>query len=158
MLRFKLQMQTAKCQQPSSSLPQLSSHLSEPFSQPDPMIQVVSRPLSLPLNIPADTTVLQESTTVLQNFPQYQHTSQPPVKVFSHGHQSGVATHPPMLSEPLGGSSNVGTQPLVTSVGLMLQAQPQFMPQHPRPPVIQTSAQHSPLTHHHIPQVILIQL
>jgi cleavage stimulation factor subunit 2 len=74
-------MQMAKCQQPSSSLPQ-PSHLSEPFLQPDPMIQVVSRPSSLPLNIPANATVLQESGTMLQNFPQYQHTSQSPVKVF----------------------------------------------------------------------------
>jgi cleavage stimulation factor subunit 2 len=150
-------MQMAKCQQPSSSLPQ-PSHLSEPFLQPDPMIQVVSRPSSLPLNIPANATVLQESGTMLQNFPQYQHTSQSPVNVFSHGYQSGVATHPPMLSQSLDGSSNVGTQPLATSVGLMLQAQPQFIPQHPRPPVMHTSVQHSPLTHHHIPQVILIQL
>jgi cleavage stimulation factor subunit 2 len=148
----------AKSQQPSSSLPQPSSHLSETFSQPDPMIPVVSRPSSLPLNMPANPTVLQESAATLQNFPHYQHTSQPPVKSFSHGHQSGVATHPPTLSQPPDGSSNVGTLPLVTSVGLMSQAQPSFMPQHPRPPVMQTSVQHPPLTHHHIPQVILIQL
>lgn len=155
---FEWQMQMVKNQQPSRSLSQSSSHLSEPFSQPDPMIPVVSRPSSLPVNIPPNPTVLQESTATLHNFPQYQHPSQPPVKIFSHGHQSGVATHTPTLPQPLGGSSNVGTQPLVTSVGLMLQAQPPFMPQHPGPPVMQTSIQHVPLTHSHVPQVILIQL
>ncbi|GJN28589.1 hypothetical protein PR202_gb16788 [Eleusine coracana subsp. coracana] len=145
-------MQMAKSQQPSSSLSQSSSHLTEPFAQPDPMI-VVSRPSSLPVNIPPNPTILQESTATLQNFPQYQHTSQPPVRSFAHGHQSGVATHPTMTSQPLSGSSNVGTQPLVTSVGLMSQAQSPFMPQHPRPPVMQTSVQHLPLTHsRHMPQ------
>ncbi|KAK3119472.1 hypothetical protein QOZ80_9AG0671020 [Eleusine coracana subsp. coracana] len=145
-------MQMAKSQQASSSLSQSSSHLTEPFAQPDPMI-VVSRPSSLPVNIPPNPTILQESTATLQNFPQYQHTSQPPVRSFARGHQSGVATHPTMISQPPSGSSNVGTQPLVTSVGLMSQAQSPFMPQHPRPPVMQTSVQHLPLTHsHHMPQ------
>ncbi|TVU01383.1 hypothetical protein EJB05_53152 [Eragrostis curvula] len=146
-------MQMAKSQQPSSSLPQSSSHLSELFPQPDPMVPVVSRPSSLLVNIPPNLTVLQESTATLQNFPQYQHPSQPPVKMFSHGHQSGVATHAQMLSQPLSGSTNVGPQPLVTSVGLMSQTQSQFTPQHPRPPVMPTSVHQLPLTHPHIPQV-----
>ncbi|GJN28590.1 hypothetical protein PR202_gb16789 [Eleusine coracana subsp. coracana] len=149
-------MQMAKSQQPSSSLSQSSSHLTEPFAQPDPMI-VVSRPSSLPVNIPPNPTILQESTATLQNFPQYQHTSQPPVRSFAHGHQSGVATHPTMTSQPLSGSSNVGTQPLVTSVGLMSQAKSHHppCPRHPRPPVMQTSVlQHLPLTHsRHMPQL-----
>lgn len=152
---FELQMQMAKSQQPSSSLSQSSSHLSEPFSQPDPMIPVVSRHSSLSVNMPPNPTVMQESLATLQNFSQYQHPSQPPIKIFSHGHQSGLATNPPMLPQPLGGSSNIGTQPLVTSVGLMSQAQPPFMPQQPRPSVMQTSV---PLTHSHVPQVMLIQL
>nr|AIE39013.1 cleavage stimulating factor-like 1 [Echinochloa crus-galli] len=142
-------MQMAKNQQPSSSLAQSSSHLNEPFPQPDPMIQVVSRPLSLPVNIPPNPSVLQEQTASLHNFPQYQHASQPPVKMFPHGHQSGLATHPPMLSQPLGGSASVPTQPLVASVGLMSQVQHPFMPQHPRPPIIPTNVQSVPLTHPH---------
>ncbi|TKV99609.1 hypothetical protein SEVIR_8G055000v4 [Setaria viridis] len=143
-------MQMAKNQQPSSSLAQSSSHLNEPFLQPDAMIPAVSRPLSLPANIPPNPTVLQEQTATLHNFPQYQHASQPPVKIFPHGHQSGLVTHPPMLSQPLGGSSSVPTQSLVASVGLMSQVQPPFMPQHSRPPVMPTSVQQVPLTH---PQV-----
>ncbi|XP_062197515.1 cleavage stimulating factor 64-like isoform X2 [Phragmites australis] len=157
-------MQMTKSQQPSSSLAQSSSHLNEPFPQPDAMISVVSRPSSLPANIPPNPTVLQESTATLHNFPQYQHASQPPVKMFQHEHQSGVAmfqhehqsgvaAHPPMLSLPLGGSSNVPTQPTVTSVGLISQVEPPFMPQHPRQPVMPTNVQQLPLTHLHLPQV-----
>uniref|UniRef100_A0A0A9E5X1 Transcription termination and cleavage factor C-terminal domain-containing protein n=1 Tax=Arundo donax TaxID=35708 RepID=A0A0A9E5X1_ARUDO len=58
-----------------------------------------------------------------------------------------------MLSQALGGSSNVPTQSLVTSVGLISQVQPPFMPQHPRPPVVLTNVQQLPLTHPHLPQV-----
>ncbi|KAF8711131.1 hypothetical protein HU200_029139 [Digitaria exilis] len=128
-------MQMAKNQQPSSSLAQPSSHLNEQA------------------NMPPNPTVLPEQTAALHNFPQYQHSSQPPVKMFPHGHQSGLATHPPMLSQPLGGCSSVPTQPLVASVGLMSHVQPPFMPQHPRPPVMPTSVQQVPLTHPHLPQV-----
>jgi cleavage stimulation factor subunit 2 len=125
-------MQMAKNQQPSSSLAQSSSHINEPS----------------PANMPPNPTVLQEQTATLHNFPQYQHASQPPVKSFPHGHQSGLAIHPPMLSQPLGVSS-IPAQPLVASVGLMSQVQHPFMPQHPRPPVMQTSVQSVPLTHPH---------
>jgi cleavage stimulation factor subunit 2 len=139
-------MQMAKNQQPLNSLAQSSSHLNEPFPQPDAMIPPpVSRPLSLPANIPPNPTVLQEQTATLHSFPQYQHASQPPAKSFLHGHQSGLVTHPPMLSQPLGGSSSVPTQPLVASVGLMSQVQPPFMPQHSRQPVQQV-----PLSHHQV--------
>uniref|UniRef100_A0A0A9FCJ6 RRM domain-containing protein n=1 Tax=Arundo donax TaxID=35708 RepID=A0A0A9FCJ6_ARUDO len=131
-------MQMAKSQQPSSSLAQSSSHLNEPFPQP--------------ATIPPNPTVLQEPTATLHNFPQYQHAPQPSVKMFPHGHQSGVTTHSLMLSQPLGASS-IPTQPHVTSVGLMSQVQPPFMPQHPRPPVMPTSVQQLPLTHPHLPQV-----
>jgi len=113
-------------------LAQSSSHINEPS----------------PANMPPNPTVLQEQTATLHNFPQYQHASQPPVKIFPHGHQSGLATHPPMLSQPLGVSS-IPTQPLVASVGLMSQVQHPFMPQHPRPPVMQTSVQSVPSTHPH---------
>ncbi|KAF8731007.1 hypothetical protein HU200_016887 [Digitaria exilis] len=117
------QMQMAKNQQPSSSLAQSSTHLNEQA------------------NMPPNPTVLPEQTATLHTFPPYQHSSQPPVKVFPHGHQSGLATHPPILSQPLGGSSSVPTQPLVASVGFMSHIQPPFMPQHPRPPVMPTSVQ-----------------
>lgn len=147
-------MQMAKSQHPSGSLVQSSSHPNEPFLQPDPMIPVVSRPSSLPSNTPANPTVLQEPTATLHNFPQYQHASQPPVKMFSHGHQSGVAAHPPMPPQPLGGSSSVPTQPLVTSVGLMSQVQPPFVQQHTRRAVMPTSVPQLPLTHPHHPQVV----
>ncbi|CAO2147964.1 unnamed protein product [Urochloa humidicola] len=132
-------MQMAKNQQPSSSLAQSSSHLNEPFPQPDAMIPVVSRASSLPANIPPNPTVLHEQAATLHNFPQY--SSQPPVKMFPHGHQSGLTTHPAMLSQPLGGSSSVPTQPPVASVGLMSQIQAPVMPQHPRPPVMPTGVQ-----------------
>ncbi|WVZ57772.1 hypothetical protein U9M48_008115 [Paspalum notatum var. saurae] len=144
-------MQMAKSQQPSVSLAQ--SHPNQPFPQPDAMIPVVSRPSSLPTNIPANPTVLQEPTAALHNFPQYQHASQPPVKMFPHGHQSGVAAHPPNPPQPLGGSSSVPTQPLVTSVGLISQVQPPFVAQHTRAPVMPTSVPQLPLTHPHLPQV-----
>ncbi|CAO2147963.1 unnamed protein product [Urochloa humidicola] len=144
-------MQMAKNQQPSSSLAQSSSHLNEPFPQPDAMIPVVSRASSLPANIPPNPTVLHEQAATLHNFPQY--SSQPPVKMFPHGHQSGLTTHPAMLSQPLGGSSSVPTQPPVASVGLMSQIQAPVMPQHPRPPVMPTGVQQVALTHPHLPQV-----
>ncbi|KAL6595692.1 hypothetical protein ACP70R_048032 [Stipagrostis hirtigluma subsp. patula] len=132
-------MQMAKSQQPSSSLAQSSSHPNEPFPQP--------------ATIPPNPTVLQEPTATPHNFPQYQHAPQPSVKMFPHGHQSGVTTHSPMLSQPLGASS-IPMQPHVTSVGLMSQVQTPFMPQHPRPPpVMPTSVQQLPLTHPHLPQV-----
>ncbi|CAO2143462.1 unnamed protein product [Urochloa humidicola] len=144
-------MQMAKNQQPSSSLAQSSSHLNEPVPQPDSMIPVVSRPLSLPANIRPNPAVLQEQAATLHNLPQY--SSQPPVKMFPHGHQSGLTTHPAMISQSLGGSSSVPTQPPVASVGLMAQVQAPFMPQHPRPSVMPTGVQQVPLTHPHLPQV-----
>jgi cleavage stimulation factor subunit 2 len=147
-------MQMAKSQQPSSALAQSSSHLNEPYPQPDAMIPVVSRPSSLPTNILPNPTVLQEQTATLHNFPQHQHASQPPVKMFPHGHQSGIAAQSPMLHQPLGGSSSVPTQSLVTSVGLISQVQPPFVPQHPGPPVMPTSV--LPLTHPHLAQVVFL--
>ncbi|KAL6870788.1 hypothetical protein ACP4OV_014636 [Aristida adscensionis] len=145
-------MQMAKSQQPSSSLAQPSSHLNEPFQQPDATIPVAPIPLSLPPTVPSNPAVLQEPTATLHNFPQYQHAAQPPVKMFPHGHQSGAATHPPMLSQPLAGPSIVPTQPHATSAGLLSQVQPPLMPQHHVPPVMPTSLQQLPLTHPHLPQ------
>jgi cleavage stimulation factor subunit 2 len=142
---FKLQMQMAKNQQPSSSLAQ-SSHLNESFPQPDALIPALPIP-------PQNPNALQEPP--LHNFPQYQHTSQPPLKMFPHGHQSGVMAHPPILSQPFGTSSSVPTQPLATSVGLISQVQPPFLPAHPRLPVMPTNVQQLPLTNPHLPQVFL---
>ncbi|EMS55090.1 Cleavage stimulation factor subunit 2 [Triticum urartu] len=139
-------MQMAKSQQPSSSLAQ-SSHLNESFPQPDDVLPIVHKP-------PPNPNVMQEQTALLHNFPQYQHSSQPPVKMFPHGHQSGVLAHPPMLPQPFGTSSSVPTQPLVTSGGLISQVQPSFLTQHPRPPVMPTNVQQLPLTNPHLPQVI----
>ncbi|OQU82995.1 hypothetical protein SORBI_3005G059800 [Sorghum bicolor] len=139
-------MQMAKSQQPSGALAQSSSHLNEPYPQPDAMIPVVSRPLSLPTNI-------LPNPTELHSFPQHQHASQPPVKMFPHGHQSGIAAQSPILHQSLGGSSSVPTQSLATSVGLISQVQPPFVPQHPGPPVMPTSVQQLPLTHPHLAQV-----
>uniref|UniRef100_A0A453HHD6 Transcription termination and cleavage factor C-terminal domain-containing protein n=1 Tax=Aegilops tauschii subsp. strangulata TaxID=200361 RepID=A0A453HHD6_AEGTS len=138
-------MQMAKSQQPSSSLAQ-SSHLNESFPQPDAVLPIVHRP-------PPNPNAMQEQTAPLHNFPQYQHSSQPPVKMFPHGHQPGVLAHPPMLSQPFGTSSSVPTQPLVNSGGLISQVQPSFLTQHPRPPVMPTNVQQLPLTNPHLPQV-----
>jgi len=150
-------MQMAKSQQPLGSLAQSSSHLNEPYPQPDPMIPVVSRPSSLPTNIPPNPTILPEQTATRHSFPQHQHASQPQVKMFPHGQQSGIAAQSPMLHQPLGGSSSVPTQPLVTSVGLISQVQPPFVPQHPGPPpVMPTSVQQLPLTHPHLAQVVFL--
>lgn len=135
----------AKSQQSSA---QSSSHLNEPYPQPDAMIPVVSRPSSLPTNIPPNPSVLQEQTAALHSFPQHQHASQPPVKMFPHGHQSGIAAQSPVLHQP--------TQSLVTSVGLISQVQPPFVPQHPGPPVMPTSVQQLPLTHPHLAQVVFL--
>uniref|UniRef100_A0ACD5W8J6 Uncharacterized protein n=2 Tax=Avena sativa TaxID=4498 RepID=A0ACD5W8J6_AVESA len=135
-------MQMAKNQQPSSSLAQ-SSHLNESFPQPVALIPAVPIP-------PQNPNALQEP---LHNFPQYQHSSEPPVKMFPHGHQSGVMAHPPMLSQPFGTSSSVPTQPLATSGGLISQVQPPFLPPHHRPPVMPTNVQQLPLTNPHLPQV-----
>ncbi|XP_066382910.1 cleavage stimulating factor 64-like [Miscanthus floridulus] len=146
-------MQMAKSQQPLGSSAQSSSHLNEPYPQPDPMIPVVSRPSSLPTNIPPNPTILPEQTAARHSFPQYQHASQPQVKMFPHGQQSGIAAQSPMLYQPLGGSSSVPTQSLVASVGLISQVQPPFVPQHPGPPVMPTSVQQLPLTHPHLAQV-----
>nr|BAJ94519.1 predicted protein [Hordeum vulgare subsp. vulgare] len=137
-------MQMAKSQQPSISLAQ-SSHLNESFPQSDAVIPIVHRP-------PPNPNAIQEQAP-LHNFPQYQHSSQPPVKMFLHGHQSGVLTHPPMLSQPFGTSSSVPTQPPVTSGGLISQVQPSFLTQHPRPPVMPTNVQQLPSTNPHLPQV-----
>lgn len=153
---YKLQMQMAKSQQPLGPLAQSSSHLNEPYPQPDAMIPVVSRPSSLPTNIPPNPTILQEQTAVLHSFPQNQHASQPQVKIFPHGQQSGIAAQSPMLHQPLGGSSSVPTQSLVTSVGLISQVQPPFVPQHPGPPVMPASIQQLPLTRPHLAQVIFL--
>jgi len=142
-------MQMAKSQQPSGALAQSSSHLNEPYPQPDAMIPVVSRPLSLPTNI-------LPNPTELHSFPQHQHASQPPVKMFPHGHQSGIAAQSPILHQSLGGSSSVPTQSLATSVGLISQVQPPFVPQHPGPPVMPTSVQQLPLTHPHLAQVVFL--
>ncbi|KAM3293765.1 hypothetical protein ACQJBY_036972 [Aegilops geniculata] len=138
-------MQMAKSQQPSNSLAQ-SSHLNESFPQPDAVLPIVHRP-------PPNPNAMQEQTAPLHNFPQYQHSSQPPVKMFPHGHQPGVLAHPPMLSQPFGTSSSVPTQPLVNSGGLISQVQPSFLTQHPRPPVMPTNVQQLPLTNPHLPQV-----
>lgn len=143
-------MQMAKSQQPSSSLAQ-SSHLSESFPQPDAVIPIVHRP-------PPNPNAMQEQTAQLHNFPQYQHSSQPPVKMFPHGHQSGVLAHPPMLSQPFGTASSVPTQPLVTSGGLISQLQPSFLTQHPRSPVMPTNVQQLPLTNPHPPQVFFFHI
>ncbi|KAG8091149.1 hypothetical protein GUJ93_ZPchr0011g27299 [Zizania palustris] len=146
-------MQMAKSQPPSSSLPQSSSHLSESFPQPEAMIPSIPRPSSsLPVNISPNPNVLQDPTAQLHNFPQYQHSSQPPVKIFPHGSQPGLVTHPPMVSQPFGVSSTVPSPPLATSGGLISQAQPPFMPHHPRPPAMLASIQQLPLTHPHLPQ------
>jgi len=151
-------MQMAKSQQPLGSLAQSSSHLNEPYPQQDAMIPVFSRPSSLPTNIPQpNPTILQEQTAALHSFPQHQHASQPQVKMFPHGQKSGIAAQSPMLHQPLGGSSSVPTQPLVTSVGLISQVQPPFVPQHPGPPpVMPTSVQQLPLTHPHLAQVVFL--
>ncbi|KAL5204444.1 hypothetical protein ABZP36_009315 [Zizania latifolia] len=147
-------MQMAKNQQPSSSLAQSSSQISEPFPQPDPTIPIIPRPSSsLPTNMPPNPNVLQDPTAQLHNFPQYQHSSQPPVKIFPHGSQSGLVTHAPMVSQPFGASSTVLSQPLATSGGLTSQAQPPFILHHPRPPTMPASIQQLPLTHPHHPQV-----
>lgn len=134
-------MQMAKNQQPSSSLTQ-SSHLNESFPQPDALIPAVPIP-------PQNPNALQEPP--LHNFPQYQHSTQPPVKMFPHGHQSGVMAHPP--TQPFGTSSNGPIQPLTTSGGLMSQVQPPFLPPHPRPPVMPTNVQQLPLTNPLLSQV-----
>uniref|UniRef100_A0A0E0R4W6 RRM domain-containing protein n=1 Tax=Oryza rufipogon TaxID=4529 RepID=A0A0E0R4W6_ORYRU len=142
-------MQMAKSQQPSSSLAQLSSHISEPFPQPDAMISSVPRPsASLP-----NPNVLQDPSAQLHNFPQYPHSSQPAGTIFPHGSQSGVGIHPPIVSQPLGASSSVPPLPLATSGSLISQVQPPFMPHHPRPPAMPAGMQQLPLTHPHVPQV-----
>ncbi|CAM0874658.1 unnamed protein product [Alopecurus aequalis] len=136
-------MQMAKNQQPSSSFAQ-PSHLSESFPQPDALLPTLPLP-------PPNLNALQEPS--LHSFPQYQNSSQPPVKMFPHGHQSGVMAHPPMLSQPFGTSSSVPTQPLTTSGGLISQVQPPFLPSHPRQPVMPTNVQQLPLTNPHLSQV-----
>lgn len=142
-------MQMAKSQQPSSSLAQSSSHISEPFPQPDAMIPSVPRPsASLP-----NPNVLQDPSAQLHNFPQYPHSSQPAGTIFPHGSQSGVGIHPPIVSQPLGASSSVPPLPLATSGSLISQVQPPFMPHHPRPPAMPAGMQQLPLTHPHVPQV-----
>ncbi|KAM0901088.1 hypothetical protein ACQ4PT_020224 [Festuca glaucescens] len=133
-------MQMAKNQQPSSSLTQ-SSHLNEPSPQPDALIPAVRIP-------PQNPNALQE--TPLHNFPQYQHSTLPPVKMFPQGHQSGVMAHPP--TQPFGTPSSVPIQPFATSGGLMPQVQPPFLPPHPRPPVMPTNVQQLPLTNPHLSQ------
>lgn len=125
-------MQMAKNQQLSSSLTQSSAHLNESFPQPDAVIPVVPK---------------QEPTAPLHNFPQYQHSSQPPIKIFPHGHQYQLS------SQPFSTSSSVPTQPLATSGGLISQVQPPFLPQHPRPQVMPTNVQQLPLTNPHLSQV-----
>ncbi|ONM19567.1 ribosomal protein L7 [Zea mays] len=149
-------MHMAKSQQPSGSLSQSSSHLNEPYPQTDAMIPLVSRPSSLPTNIPPNPTVLQEQTATLHSIPQHQHASQPLVKMFPHGHQSGIAAQSPMLHQPLDGSSSVPTQSLVTSVGLTSQVQLPLVPQHPGPSVMPTSVPQLPLTHPHLAQVVFL--
>ena len=135
----------AKNQQPSSSLAQ-SSHLNESFPQPDALISTGPIP-------PPNPNALQEPP--LHSFPQYQNSSQPPVKMFPHAHQSGVMAHPPMLSQPFGTSSSVPTQPLAASASLISQVQPPFLPPHPRPPVMPTNVQQLPLTNPHLSQVFI---
>ncbi|AQK58607.1 Cleavage stimulating factor 64 [Zea mays] len=145
-------MQMAKSQQPLGSLAQSSSHLNEPYPQPEPdaMVPVVSRPSSLPTNVLPNPVILQEQTAAIHSFPQHQHASQPQVKMFPHGQPSGITAQSPMLHQPLGGSSSVPIQSLVTSVGLTSQVQPPFVPEHPGPPVMPTSVQQLPLTHPHL--------